>query len=173
MRMAEGTPAAAAAGVAPADASANGALSTPRGEKGVGRPALVRAASDVLVSKGGEGGGGGRKRALSTLASQLRPVGRRSEQLDASAELLIQRGHDANRRGEFVEARSNFRAAFELSSKAAAQISAANMTLKIGDVAAAIQEYTTILERQDLAETHREAVLRKVNEATHLQEASR
>ena len=48
--------------------------------------------------------------------------------------------HAANKRGDFVAARRHFRAAFDLSRKPEAAISAANMAAKNGEVQAALDE---------------------------------
>ena len=82
--------------------------------------------------------------------------------MDASA--YMEAGHRANSRDDYVEARRNFRAAFELEGKAVAQISAANMALKLGNVEEAMQEYTVVLQRTDLADNHRTLVENKLSE---------
>jgi len=51
-----------------------------------------------------------------------------------------------------------------------AKISAANMTLKLGDVAAAVDEYDRILKELDLTVAHRQAVEKKKEEAQALRE---
>ena len=51
----------------------------------------------------------------------------------------------ANKRGDFVAARRHFRAAFDLSRKPEAAISAANMAAKNGEVQAALDEYDELL----------------------------
>ena len=81
--------------------------------------------------------------------------------MDASA--YMEAGHRANKRDDYFEARRNFRAAFELEGKAVAQISAANMALKLGNVEEAMQEYTVVLQRTDLADNHRTLVENKLS----------
>ena len=72
-------------------------------------------------------------------------------------------GHAANKRGAFDEARRCFEQAAALDGQASHRISAANMRLKSGDVAAAAKEYTALLE-SPLEPHHRLHVQRKLDE---------
>ena len=90
--------------------------------------------------------------------------------MDAAAHM--EAGHEANRRGDSVEARRCFLAAFELDGRAAAQISAANMALKFGDIEAAMQEYRSVLKRTDLKDTYRMAVEKKLSEQVNVAAAA-
>jgi len=77
---------------------------------------------------------------------------------------LLQAAHAANKRGDFVAARRHFRAAFDLSRKPEAAISAANMAAKNGEVQAALDEYDELLRGGGagaLSSVHRSFVIRK------------
>ena len=58
----------------------------------------------------------------------------------------MEAGLAANKAGNFAEARKAFLAAFEESGTAAAQISAANMAVKLGMEDDAMDEYALVLE---------------------------
>jgi hypothetical protein len=59
---------------------------------------------------------------------------------------MMDAGLSANKAGDYVEARKLFRAAFDASGTASAQISAANMALKLGMDGIAMNEYALALE---------------------------
>ena len=83
----------------------------------------------------------------------------------AEASELVDCGHQANAKGDFLEARRCFRAAFELTRKVSYAISAANMAFRLGDARAALREYEALLLRPNLSEAHRKGVHRKISEA--------
>lgn len=55
-------------------------------------------------------------------------------------------GHAANARGDVEEARRSFHAAYEENGSAAAQISAANMAVKLAMEELAMDEYALVLQ---------------------------
>ena len=86
-----------------------------------------------------------------------------------SAEELFKRGHQANGEGDVATARAQFLAAFELERSPKAQLSAANMALKLGESDVALREYEALLLRPDLAPEHRQAVHTKIGVAMRMQ----
>ena len=86
-----------------------------------------------------------------------------------SAEELFKRGHQANGEGDVAAARAHFLAAFELEGSPKAQLSAANMALKLGESDVALREYEALLLRPDLAPEHRQAVHTKIGVAMRMQ----
>lgn len=86
-----------------------------------------------------------------------------------SAEELSKRGHQANGEGDVAAARAHFLAAFELEGSPKAQLSAANMALKLGESDVALREYEALLQRPDLAPEHRQAVHTKIGVAMRMQ----
>ena len=76
---------------------------------------------------------------------------------------LMAEGHAANDRLDYAAARLNFQAAYELGSHhIAAQLSAANMALKLGEAELALFEYQQMLLRKDLVGWHRFSVVQKL-----------
>ena len=65
----------------------------------------------------------------------------RQEEADAKAAELMRAGHEANDAGATDTARKKFLAAHRHSKRPSTLISAANMALKMGDAATAMQEY--------------------------------
>ena len=63
-------------------------------------------------------------------------------------EEMMDAGLSSNKAGDYVEARKLFRAAFDANGTASAQISAANMALKLGMDDIAMDEYALALEAQ-------------------------
>jgi hypothetical protein len=59
---------------------------------------------------------------------------------------LMKEGHLANARGEVAEARSYFRQCYDVGGRVEARISAANMSLKMGEFTTALAEYETMAE---------------------------
>lgn len=74
---------------------------------------------------------------------------KRSEAATASAraDALVKAGIYANRAGDFVGARRSFLGAYALSQKPTSLVSAANMALRSGDLAAALSEYASARQR--------------------------
>ena len=89
---------------------------------------------------------------------------------DAAAEEasnLMRAGHRANECGEFESARRCFHQSNELRPRAAARLSAANMALKLGDAAGAMEGYLALLRDGSLPGDH-EVLQRKMREASSL-----
>jgi hypothetical protein len=73
--------------------------------------------------------------------------------------------HEANAAGEYERARRLFTRSNELVPRAAARLSAANMVLKLGDAAAAMQVYLDLLATGAMKPDH-QLLQRKMKEAT-------
>ena len=107
---------------------------------------------DMTSRREGEGGGGGARRGDGARAAPPGPD-----------DALLQAAHAA-KRGDWGAARRHFRAAFDLSRKPEAAISAANMAAKNGEVQAALDEYDELLRGGGagaLSSVHRSFVIRK------------
>ena len=83
---------------------------------------------------------------------------------------LMETGHNANNLKDYVTARLNFQACYEHCSRpAVAQLSAANMALKLGEPAIAVFEYQQILLRRELPASLRlKAVAKLLSAAVEL-----
>jgi len=94
--------------------------------------------------------------------------GRDAVPTDANSENeLLRIGHAANARKDFGAARLNFQAAYMMFGyKVEAQLSAANMALKLGEVELAASEYQEILRRNDVQGWVRGRVVQKLQVAT-------
>ena len=97
----------------------------------------------------------------------LRDQGGRTE------EELMEAGFAANKRGEHADARKRFCEAYErFGHRVEAQLSGANMALKMGDAALAEFEYQQLLLRSDLSGALRKAVVEKLAKASMAIKAS-
>ena len=87
---------------------------------------------------------------------------------EAEAARLMERGHAANERGEYDVAYRCFSQSDALRSRPAARLSAANMALKLGDAAGAMETYLSLLKEGEMTENgrQREVLLRKIREAS-------
>lgn len=86
------------------------------------------------------------------------------ESADAASNLM-RAGHRANECGEFESARQCFHQSNELRPRPAARLSAANMALKLGDAAGAMEGYLALLRDGSLPGDH-EVLQRKMREAS-------
>ena len=135
---------------------------------GAGAPSAYTAAD--FAASGGAGGANLSPRtaasveAAAAAASAVAAVAREAS-TGAEAAHLVEKGHEANARGDFGAARELFLRAHAAQGKAGPQLSAANMALKLGDSGVALREYEALLLRADLSEAHRQACHRKIGEA--------
>ena len=83
---------------------------------------------------------------------------------------LMSAGREANRAGAFREARRHFAEAYLVSRRPAAKLSSANMQLKLGDAAGALDVYLEMLRKGDYPPDH-EVLHRKIREASGLARA--
>jgi len=90
-----------------------------------------------------------------------------AEQLSAKElRTLVGLGFRATEEGDWAAARLNFLVAYERGERKIEHgISAANMSLRIGDFQLAAAEYMLLLERRDLTEYHRRCVGAKLQQA--------
>lgn len=83
-------------------------------------------------------------------------------------EELMAAGFEANRRGEHVVARFCFQGAYEKGAKLEAQVSAANMAIKIGEAHLAQVEYLEVLQRRELGGALLVSVVEKLGRTERL-----
>ena len=83
---------------------------------------------------------------------------------------LMSAGRAANRAGAFEEARRHFTEAYLVSRRPAAKLSSANMQLKLGDAAGALDVYLEMIRKGDYPPNH-EVLHRKIREACGLARA--
>ena len=78
--------------------------------------------------------------------------------------------HRANENGEFEDAYHLFTRSDQLQPRPAARLSAANMALKLGDGASAMESYLSLLRDGALPEDskQRDLLLRKIGEASNM-----
>ena len=140
---------------------------------GAGGGASAFSAADYFAAAGGGAGGAShnlsprtaaRVEAATAAASAVAAVAREASS-GAEAARLVEKGHEANARGDFETARALFLRAHAAQGRAGPQLSAANMALKMGDGGVALREYEALLLRSDLSEQHRQACHRKIGEA--------
>ena len=87
---------------------------------------------------------------------------------DVVSTLLMREAHAANEAGEPALAGELFNASYLLTGRLEARVSAANMTLKLGEAEAALAEYSQLLSEGALSEKTRKVVVRKAGEAEAL-----
>ena len=83
----------------------------------------------------------------------------------AAPTLLMREAHAANEAGEPALACEFFSACYALTGRLEARVSAANMTLKLGEAHAALGEYNLLLSSGKLSEETKAIVVRKRDEA--------
>lgn len=83
------------------------------------------------------------------------------------ASLAMDEAHRANTKGEYERARRLFERANELAPRATARLSAANMSLKLGDAAGAMEVYLALLSSGAMPAGHA-TLQRKLREATEM-----
>ena len=93
-----------------------------------------------------------------------------SSSTSSEAARLMRAAHRANENGDFEEAFHLFTQSDQLQPRPSARISAANMALKLGDAAGAMETYLALLRDGALPEDakQRDMLLRKIREASNL-----
>ena len=88
-----------------------------------------------------------------------------SEEVSGDELQLMKEAHEANAKGDAQTARKKFEAAYEVGGRLEARISAANMTLKLGEIEESCREFTMLMRligQADLPEAGRERLSKHV-----------